>query len=91
LELVLTIETVAFRDFARGIISSDILQLLDKRTKKPKGIYVSQKYSDEVLAYIQEKEAQKREAKKRALLDFVGVFGEGENTPHSHIKAQKYE
>ncbi len=41
---------------------------------------------------IQLKEQQKREQKKRAILDFIGEFGESDGElSHKEIKAQKYE
>jgi len=87
----MTIEQISFRDFIRGVMPSDILQLLDKRTHKSKGIFVSPKYADDVLAFIEEKEKQRKKAKKKALLDFVGEFGEGSSDTHQEIKASKYE
>jgi len=87
----MTIEEISFRDFIRGEIPADILQLLDKRTHTSKGIFVSSKYADDVLTYLQEKEKQRKENRKKALLDFVGAFGEGDDTSHQALKAGKYE
>jgi len=89
----MTIQKISFRDFIRGQIPADILLLLDKKSNKSKGIYVAPKYADEVLAFIEKRERAKQEKKKRALLDFVGAFGEVDNPDASHqqIKASKYE
>ena len=87
----MTVKEVSFRDFMRGAMPADILRLFDKRTRQSKGLFVSAEYADEVLAYIEAREKEKKEAKKRALLDFVGAFGEGEEGTHTQIKAQKYE
>jgi hypothetical protein len=87
----MTIEKVSFRDFIRGAMPSDILQLLDKRTNTSKGIFVSSKYADDVLEFIASKEKKRKSAKKKALLDFVGEFGEGSDASHQAIKASKYE
>ena len=87
----MTIEKVSFRDFIRGVMPGDILQLLDKRTHKSKGLFISPKYEKDVLAFIEAKEKQRKEAKKKALLDFVGEFGEGDRGSHQAIKASKYE
>jgi len=40
-----------------------------------------------------EKKEQERKEKKKALLDFVGKFGDDKslNRPHKEIKASKYE
>ncbi len=89
----MTIQKISFRDFIRGQIPADILLLLDKKSNKSKGLYISPEYADDVLAFIEEKERKKQETKKRALLDFVGLFGEVDNPSDSHqqIKASKYE
>ena len=87
----MTIKKVSFRDFLRGMVFGDILELVDKRTKKQKGLYISPKYAKEVLEFLKNKEDREKEAKKRALLDFIGAFGEGEEGAHSKIKAKKYE
>ena len=87
----MTIKQISFRDFIRGVMPADVLQLLDKRTHKLKGIFISPKYADDVLAYLQEKEKQRKESRKKALLDFVGAFGEGDDTSHQALKARKYE
>ncbi len=89
----MTIQQISFRDFIRGQMPADILLLLDKKSNKSKGLYVAPEYADDVLTFIKEKERAKQEKKKRALLDFVGVFGEVDDTSASHqeIKASKYE
>lgn len=90
----MTMQQVSFRDFARGNIPADILLLLDKKTRTKKGLFVAQKYADDVLACIQKREQEKREKKKRALLDFVGAFGDDptlSEASHQEIKAGKYE
>ena len=89
----MTIQKISFRDFIRGQIPADILLLLDKKSNKSKGLYIAPEYADDVLAFIEEKERMKQERKKRALLDFVGLFGEVDHPGDSHqqIKASKYE
>jgi hypothetical protein len=90
----MTIEQVSFRDFIRGSVPADILLLLDKKTKTNKGLFVTQAYADEVLNFIKQREKEKREQKKRALLDFVGEFGSDKiltKASHQKIKASKYE
>ena len=89
----MTIKQISFRDFIRGQIPADILLLLDKKSKKSKGLYIAPEYADDVLDFIKKKERAKQEKKKRALLDFVGAFGELDNpeASHSEIKASKYE
>lgn len=89
----MTIQTISFRDFIRGKIPADILLLLDKKSNKSKGLYIAPEYTDDVLEFIKEKERAKQKKKKRALLDFVGAFGEADDMSASHqkIKASKYE
>ena len=87
----MTIEQISFRDFVRGAMPADIVRLLDKRTHTEKGIFVSPKYADDVLEFIALKENKRKNAKKRALLDFVGEFGDGSEEKHQAIKASKYE
>lgn len=45
----------------------------------------------DVLGFIALKENKRNNAKKRALLDFVGEFGDGNEEKHQAIKASKYE
>jgi len=89
----MTIEKIAFRDFIRGQRPADVLLLIDKKSNRNKGLYIAPKYADAVLDFIEKKENENRMMKKRALLDFVGAFGELENPEASHkeIKASKYE
>ncbi len=89
----MTIQKIAFRDFIRGEIPADVLLLLDKKSNKSKGLYIAPEYADDVLAFIEKKEKEKRTKRKRALLDFVGAFGELDKPEASHkeIKASKYE
>ena len=74
----MTIEQVSFRDFIRGYIPADILLLLDKKTKTKKSLFVKQEYANDVLAFIEQRNKEKKEKKKRALLDFVGGFGDSQ-------------
>lgn len=91
---MMTIEKISFRDFIRGYVPADILLLLDKKSKKSRGLFVAPKYADEVLEFLKQKEHNKKEQKKHALLDFIGEFGEEavDTSPsHQAIKAKKYE
>ena len=90
----MTISQVSFRDFVRGYMPADILLLLDKKTKTKKGLFVKQEYADDVLAFIEQRNKEKKEKKKRALLDFVGEFSDNQEfskASHQAIKASKYE
>ena len=89
----MTIEKVSFRDFTRGSIPADVLMLFDKKSKINKGLYIKPEYADEVIEFLKQNKLKKIKQKKRALLDFVGKFGDdiSLDKPHSAIKAQKYE
>ena len=90
----MTIKQISFHDFTRGYIPADILLLMDKETKRKRGLFVSEKYADDILEYIKKMEQNKRDDKRRALLDFVGAFGDDPsfaNISHKEIKALKYE
>ncbi len=86
----MTINSISFRDFIRGEAKGDVLKLVDKKSKKEKGLYISNKYANEVLEFLKQKAKEEKEQKKRALLDFVGEFGDGEefkDMSHKEIKA----
>ncbi len=90
----MTIDSVSFRDFIRGEAEGDVLRLIDKKSKKEKGLFISNKYAKDVMEFLNRKAKEEKEQKKRALLDFVGKFGEGEafkDVSHKEIKAKKYE
>ncbi len=90
----MTINSISFRDFIRGEARGDVLKLVDKKSKKEKGLFVSNKYAKEVLEFLKQKAKEEKEQKKRTLLDFVGEFGDGEefkDMSHKEIKAKKYE
>ena len=90
----MTIQQISFRDFIRGYMPADVLMLLDKKSKTQKGLFVAPEYADSVVDFLKQKEQEKIEQKKRAMLDFVGEFGDGSeiaNASHQAIKAEKYE
>ena len=90
----MTIQQISFRDFIRGYIPADVLILFDKKSKTKKGLFVKQEYADIVLEFLEQKEQEKIEKKKRAMFDFIGEFGDGSeiaNKSHQAIKAEKYE
>ena len=90
----MTIQQVPFRDFVRGSIPADVLLLYDKKTKAQKGIFVKPEFADDVYTYLKKKKQEKAKKKERALLDFIGAFGndkEFKDKSHKEIKALKYE
>ncbi len=89
----MTMAQVSFRDFIRGSIPADILKLWDKKSNKPKGLYIAPEYADEVLAMIDAREKSRRKKRTEDIMAFAGVLGEIEEPDRSHqaIKASRYE
>ncbi len=90
----MTLKQISFRDFIRGSVPADVLVLIDKKTKAKKGLFVKPEYADIVLEFLKQKEQEKIEKKKKAMLDFIGKFGTDANfadKSHQAIKAKKYE
>ena len=90
----MTAKEVSFRDFTRGKIPSDLLILKDKKRNKTKGLFVSEKYVDDVLEYFRKRDKKQKQEKIDFLLDFVGEFGtldELKDAKSAQIKASKYE
>lgn len=50
----------------------DIIEIEDKKTKTPKGMFVSQKYADGVKAFIKRQEQNKKEERLKRFMEFVG-------------------
>ena len=66
---------VGMRDLARNLNTLDgydYVKVEDKKTHKQKGLYISQKYADDVEKYIQDKIMQERQAKLDRLKPFIG-------------------
>lgn len=90
----MTLEQISFRDFIRGSVPADVLMLFDKKIKAKKGLFVKPEYADIVLEFLQQKEQEKIEKKRRTMLDFIGEFGTDATfaaKSHQAIKAEKYE
>jgi hypothetical protein len=92
-EIVMTMARVSFRDFLRGSIPADVLQLWDKKSNKSKGLYVSSEYANEVLAMINDAQKKRRQKRTEEIMAFAGAFGKIDDPDRSHraIKASKYE
>jgi hypothetical protein len=50
----------------------DYVEIENKKTGKRNGLYVSEKYADELKAYIDKCEQQERQRKLDALMQFAG-------------------
>ena len=66
---------VGMREFSRNLSmfdNYDYVKLEDKKTHEKKGIYISQKYADEIEKFMQEKMMKERQAKLDEIARFVG-------------------
>ena len=89
----MTIARVAFRDFVRGSVPADVLQLWDKKSNRSKGLYITPEYADEMLRLIDEHERARRQKRTEGIMAFAGMLGEIEEPDRSHqaIKASRHE
>ncbi len=66
---------IGIRELARNIKildEYDLIEIEDKKTKKSKGIFVSNKYADEIKKLIEEKEKREKEERLKRILKFAG-------------------
>lgn len=90
----MTKATVSFREFVRGKIPADIVFLTDKKTGQNKGAYIAPEYVQKLSELLEAQEKAEKAGRKKALLEFVGVFGEGTETvgkSQAEILAEKHE
>ena len=88
----MTMARVSFREFLQGSIPADVLQLWDKKNNKTKGLYISPKYADEILAMIDRREKSRRKKRTETIMSYAGMLGEIDDPdrPHQAIKASKH-
>ncbi len=86
---------IGIRELARNIKildEYDLIEIEDKKSKKSKGIFVSNKYAEEIKKLIEEKEKKEKEAKLDRILQFAGILeGEIPDVSHQELKAMKRE
>ncbi len=86
---------IGVRELARNIKildEYDLIEIEDKKSKKSKGIFVSNKYADEIKKLIEEKEKKEKERKLNRILQFAGILeGEIPDVPYSQLRAMKRE
>lgn len=66
---------IGMREFSRNLNmldSYDYVKLEDKKTHEKKGLYIPQKYADEIEKIMEEKIMQDRQAKFDRLKPFIG-------------------
>ncbi len=66
---------IGVRELARNVKildEYDLIEIEDKKSKKRKGIFVSDKYADEIKRFIEAKERKKREDRLKKIMKFAG-------------------
>jgi hypothetical protein len=70
----------------------DYVEIEDKKTKEPKGMFISARLAKELKDIIEKKAKQEREKKLNKIMQFVGAFdGEFGDLTSQEIKALKRE
>jgi DNA-binding transcriptional regulator YhcF (GntR family) len=70
----------------------DYVEIEDKKTKEPKGMFISAKLAKELKDIIEQKAKEQKEEKLNKLMQFVGAFnGEFKDLTSQEIKALKRE
>ncbi len=85
---------VGIRDLVRNssiLDMYDYVEVEDKRTKKLKGLFISPKYADEFIKYIEEKKAKQKQQKIDEIEKFAGnieIETKFKNLPYKKIKSE---
>ena len=86
---------MGIRDITRNfsiLDEYDYVEIEDKKTHKTKGLFVSQKYADEVKKMLEDKARLKKQKEIEEMKDYVGIFnGEFGDMSAQDIKAKKRE
>ena len=87
--------TLSIRELTRSgkvIKDYDYIDIEDRKSHEYKGVFVSEKYADEVKAFLDKKIAILKEEKKQSILDFAGIAdGDTENKSVKELKNKKAE
>ncbi len=88
-------QKVGIRDVMRNfkiLEQYDIVEIEDKKTKKLKGLFISEKWAKELKDNIEKMIEQKRQEEVKEIMKFAGMFdGEIGNLSSQEIKAKKRE
>ena len=68
--------TLSIRELTRSgkiLLDYDYIDIEDRKSHQYKGVFVPEKYADEVKIFIDEKLRQKKQGQKNAILKFAGI------------------
>ncbi len=88
-------KTMSMRELSRGaknLSDYDYVYIEDRKTHTYKGLFVSEKYAEDVKEFLEKKVMKEKKQKKEALLKYAGIASGdiGENTIQE-LKKQKKE
>ena len=85
--------TIGVRDISRNINmlqDYDYVDIKDKKTQEYKGLLVSNKYADEIKAFLNKKLKQEKQKELDEIMQFAGMFdGESQNMTAKEIQESK--
>lgn len=86
---------LGIRDVVRNfsiLENYDYVEIEDKKTHQPKGMFISPKLAEELKDLIQKRVEKKKRKKQSKIMEFVGIFdGEFGDLTSQEIKAKKRE
>jgi len=85
--------TMSIRDLGRSgfrLQEFDYIDVEDKKSREPKGVFVPERYAAEVRNYLDQKLKARADAKVEAVMAFAGVLdGETGGRSIQELKARK--
>ena len=86
---------MGIRDITRNfskLEDYDYIEIEDKKTHKIKGMFVSEKYIDEVKSMLKDRQKSQKQKEIDEMKEYVGIFnGEFKDMTVQDIKAKKRE
>lgn len=87
--------TMSIRDLTRSgslLQDYDYIDIEDKKSHEYKGVFVPQKYADDIKHYLAKKLEKETNQKVDSILQFAGIMeGESEGKSIQELKARKEE
>lgn len=87
--------TMSIRDLGRSgprLQEFDYIDLEDKKSHEPKGVFIPERYAAEVRNYMEEKLKARGEARVASVMAFAGMLdGETKGQSIQELKAKKEE
>jgi hypothetical protein len=90
--------TLSIRELTRSgkiLLDYDYIDIEDRKSHQYKGVFVPEKYADEVKVFLEEKLRQKKNDQKKAILKFAGIadneIGEKKIQDLIAEKSEKYK